>query len=134
MIRCRSQIKLHHTSWSPHAAGRVPDSVLATAVYQEEHMLPRPSNLHAVTGVDSSGPFPFPCLAWPGLSCLQMKSLSFLCWTRISRTGKPTGHWVSQSVTGVLAHTLWLEVEEGGRTERTHTAQAPALAETLQRR
>ena len=40
---------------------------------------------------------------------------------RISRTGKPTGHWVSRPVTGVLAHTLWLEVEEGGRTECAHT-------------
>ena len=37
-------------------------------------------------------------------------------------------------LTGVLTHTLWLEVEEGWRTERTHTTQASALAEVLQRR
>ena len=28
---------------------------------------------------------------------------------------------VSRLLTDVLAHTLWLKVEEGGRTERAHT-------------
>ena len=38
---------------------------------------------------------------------------------------------VSQPLTDVLAHTLRLEVEEGGRTERTYTTQASALAGAL---
>jgi hypothetical protein len=83
MIRCRSQIKLYHTSWSRQASCRQGcwilfwasgNCSLARRTYAAKAKQPACGYARRFIRALS---FPLPGLAW-GLGCLQMESLSFL--------------------------------------------------------